>query len=223
MFFQRIEYGVFSAEQNMKIDSENLQSAENSGESVFRTYGWDRKSVTVGHFQKIEKIIDIELCEKYDIPIVRRPTGGKALLHCGDFTFSVVFGKKIQGCNIRDYYKIVNTALNSALNDIGVSSAIKAEQAKNEINNPLCFNYISQYELVYGAVKIAGTAQRCLKNAVLVQGTLPLKTDYELYDKIFKINEKKIILKNDRVIIDEELVIPHVLSERFFRQLSDII
>ncbi len=225
MFFHRIESGIFSAEENMRVDSELLQRAETTGESFFRTYNWDKPSVTLGCFQKIEKAINIDYCKKNDIPIVRRPTGGKAILHLNDFTYSVVFGKKISGGKIKDYYKIVNTALNNALNEIELPSQINKTPLKKDFKTPLCFEHSSEFEISFNNKKIAGTAQRVLKNAVLVQGTIPLKQNTALIKKIFifknRIDDEFFFDKQNLTFQIENMDI-RKLSELFYKHIIEI-
>ena len=82
-----IEYGVFTGQENMQIDSDLLEDAisNQSQEPVFRLYGWSPKCISLGRNQKDNFI------KSHDIDVVRRLTGGRALLHDDEITYSCVF------------------------------------------------------------------------------------------------------------------------------------
>jgi lipoate-protein ligase A len=83
-----IDTGLCTASYNMALD-EAIATAVKRGNSppTLRLYGWDRPSVSVGYFQNVCDI-DSDYCIKKGIPIVRRPTGGRAILHDGEITYS---------------------------------------------------------------------------------------------------------------------------------------
>ena len=82
-----IEYGVFTGQENMQIDSDLLEGAisNQSQKPVFRLYGWSPKCISLGRNQKDNFI------KSHDIDVVRRLTGGRALLHDDEITYSCVF------------------------------------------------------------------------------------------------------------------------------------
>ncbi|MBP7653490.1 hypothetical protein KA977_08710 [Candidatus Dependentiae bacterium] len=193
MKFELIKYSVSKAEYNMSFDAKLANDSEKNGISYFRVYGWIEPSVTTGYFQHQDKSINFEYCLKNNIPVIKRPTGGKAILHDNDFTFSIVINNNLfNSTRITDYYKIVNTSLNSALNESGIPSELNCTKKKAGIKDPVCFNHTSDYEIEWNKKKIVGTAIRKFPSSTLIQGNLPIKVNYKLYSDIFNIQQNEL-------------------------------
>ena len=185
-----IDSGPCSASYNMAVD-EAIATAVRRGDApaTLRVYGWDRPSVSLGSFQKITDV-NIDFCASNDIPIVRRPTGGRAIFHGDELTYSFssandgIFSK-----GLLDSYRRLSEALKSAFDAIGLSLAMKMEResARNLTRSPLCFESASYGELSFEGSKVVGSAQKRWKDGLLQQGSIPFTTNEELTKKIFAV------------------------------------
>lgn len=185
-----IDSGPCSASYNMAVD-EAVAISVRKGDSpaTLRLYGWDRPSVSLGSFQGLTGI-NIPFCEANGIPIVRRPTGGRAILHGDELTYS--FSSASEGLfseGLLDSYRKLSSALKSALDTLGVRATVKMkrESGRTLARNPLCFKTTSYGEISSGGKKLIGSAQKRWKNGFLQQGSIPYAEDKELMNKIFTI------------------------------------
>jgi lipoate-protein ligase A len=180
-----IDSGPCDASYNMALD-EAIATEVRKGTAPFtlRLYGWDRPALTLGCFQKTSDI-NIEYCRAQNIPIVRRPTGGRAILHGDELTYS--FSAKTDSGpfshGLLDSYRKISTAFSIAFKKIGVSAESKKKREKGRVLNrsPLCFQSSSYGELLLENKKLAGSAQKRWNDGLLQQGAIPyLSHDDEL-------------------------------------------
>jgi len=147
---------------------------------TLRFYGWSKPSVSLGYFQNAEKEVDLQACQKQGIDLVRRPTGGKAVLHGQDVTYAVVaketnplFPKDILGT-----YKVISHCIAEGLSLLGIKAVMSPELRK--ITGSLkafCFSEPSQYELLVQGKKICGSAQARSHGVFLQHGSLLMDFD----------------------------------------------
>jgi lipoate-protein ligase A len=165
---------------NMEQDSALFESVRRGKfTGALRVYNWDEPAVTVGYHQKRFQPSDTKLA----IPVLRRPTGGGAVLHGNDVTFSIsaprtgpFAGGVIQCCTA------ISGIFARALNKCGIHALIKGG---SQAFSPVCFLRSSPAELCVGDSKILGLALLRTREHVLVQGVLPLSTDRELAERVF--------------------------------------
>lgn len=125
-----INSGPGSASYNMALDEAIAISVrKGSSPPALRLYSWDRPSVTLGCFQKIREI-DTEYCRDASIPIVRRPTGGRAILHNKELTysFSVKTDNALFSKGIFDSYEKISAAFYLALKKLGFSPEVNMKE-----------------------------------------------------------------------------------------------
>lgn len=185
-----IDSGLCIASYNMAVD-EAIATAVRKGSSppTLRLYGWERTSVSLGFFQKITDL-DTVFCDKNNIPVVRRPTGGRAILHGDELTYSFSSGNSgTFSRGILDSYRKLSTALKSALETLGLTLSIKSERESrsNLTRSPLCFKSMSYGEISFKGGKLVGSAQKRWKDGFLQQGSIPYATDAELVRRVFKL------------------------------------
>jgi lipoate-protein ligase A len=167
----------------------SLSVRKGSSPPTLRLYGWERPSVSIGLFQKISDI-DLPYCIKKNLPVVRRPTGGRAILHGDELTYS--FSSQNEGSfsgGLLDAYRQLGGALKSALEMFGMDITIKRERAEGRslTRSPLCFKSTSYGELSCERKKLVGSAQKRWKDGFLQQGSLPYVIDEETTRKVFSI------------------------------------
>ncbi len=183
-----IDSGPCVASFNMATD-EAIAASVRKGDApaTLRIYGWDRPSVSLGSFQKITDV-NIDFCAEHNIPVVRRPTGGRAILHFDELTYS--FSSASNGAftgGLLDSYMRLGVALKSALEALGLSLAMKTEResGKNLARSPLCFGSTSYGEITFKGKKLVGSAQKRWKDGFLQQGSVPYSIDGGNMRRIF--------------------------------------
>lgn len=186
-----IDSGNCDAAYNMALD-EALAVSVRSGSSppVLRFYGWKTPSVTLGRFQRISDI-DLVFCREQGIPVVRRPTGGRAILHDDELTYSFsarTEGNYFSGGLLRSYRNI-SEACCQALQRIGLQADAKKQRERGTVlaGSPLCFQSCSYGEMQVNSRKIVGAAQKRWADGLLQQGSIPYAHNEDLMLKICKI------------------------------------
>ncbi len=188
-----INSGPGSASYNMALDETIAISVRNgSSPPTLRLYSWDRPAVTLGCFQKIGEI-DTEYCLNAGIPIVRRPTGGRAILHNKELTysFSVKTDNNLFSKGIFDSYKKISAAFYLALSRLGLSPEAKLNRETRQLKSPLCFQSASYGEITIDSKKVIGSAQKRWTDGLLQQGSIPYCIDGPEVLKIFRLRSIK--------------------------------
>ena len=202
-----IDTGPCSAFYNMALD-EAIATAVRTGNlpPTLRIYGWDMPSVSIGCFQKVSDI-NIDYCLGKGIPIVRRPTGGRAILHDYEITYSFsaktdsgVFSK-----GLLDSYEKVSSAFGLALSKIGLASELKLQREPRN-RSPLCFQSTSYGEITIFGKKVIGSAQKRWPDCLLQQGSIPFILDKDEIAKVFRLQSPEI---GDKIIGLKE-ILPHL-------------
>lgn len=177
---------------NMAID-EALIAFVGRGEiaPTLRFYSWEPRGLSVGHFQRATRDIDRKRIEELGIPIVRRMTGGRAVLHADELTYSVVIQEATEGLprTVIESYRLLTEGIRKGYHHLGIPvefSVPMTEEEKEELRKPksaVCFDAASYYELAVGKRKVAGSAQVRHQGVVLQHGSVPLSVDEgELFD-----------------------------------------
>ncbi|GMR04762.1 MAG: lipoate--protein ligase family protein [Thermodesulfobacteriota bacterium] len=171
--------------ENMATDEALLRSAA-AGEGFFkpvlRLYGWKRPTVSIGCLQ------DASPFRGSGLPVVRRITGGRAVLHDSEITYSVVAfsgSEKFSG-GISAAYSVVSKCIVAALKDTGVDARFSsARSGTGYMRSPACFSTSTRFEILAGRRKIAGSSQRRVKDAFLQHGSIITGIDRALTARVF--------------------------------------
>jgi lipoate-protein ligase A len=144
---------------------------------TLRFYGWDRPAVSLGYHQVPEKVLDLELVRSHGIAVVRRPTGGRAVLHGDDLTYSVSLPAATPwATSVTEAYRVLSEALQWGFRCAGYDVSLARGHTGEQRPGPLpCFASTARYELVWNGRKLVGSAQRRLRGGVLQQGSIPLR------------------------------------------------
>ncbi|MBE0556809.1 MAG: lipoate--protein ligase family protein, partial [Proteobacteria bacterium] len=147
---------------------------------TLRFYGWRTPAVSVGHNQDAREI-DIAACRGLGIAIVRRPTGGKAVLHERELTYAVIAGDDVPPFppDILETYRIISDCIGAGLAVCGIRAEMQSDgrgEAAATLSNS-CFAFPSRYELLVGGRKICGAAQVRSCGVFLQHGALLLAFD----------------------------------------------
>ncbi len=172
--------GPAEAQTNMAID-EAIALACRNGQvpTTLRFYTWKPAALSIGYFQKAESEIHLDRCRKQGYGFVRRLTGGKAVLHDQEFTYSLVsrtdnplFPKDLYGS-----FLVFANALVYGLGNFGVHAQVfgsrgSGETAKSRESAPACFGMSRGFEVGVDGKKLIGSAQRRWKEAFLQHGSI---------------------------------------------------
>ncbi len=173
----------------MAADEALLRSViKGNSPPTIRFYRWQPPTVTLGYFQDMEKEIETEMCQKKGIQVVRRLTGGRAILHDDELTYSIAANEKekqVSGSIIESYLKI-SQALVNGLNIYGVQVEMMARPSK-EKGSAACFDAPSWHEIVWRGRKLVGSAQTRKQGSLLQHGSLPISLDVELLFELLTI------------------------------------
>jgi lipoate-protein ligase A len=168
--------------ENMALDHALLENvAEQRSRPVLRLYSWQPFCLSIGYAQPIADV-DQEALARRGWDLVRRPTGGRAILHGDELTYSVIgpaTNQHLRG-GVLESYRCLSQGLVEALKNLGLSPAVAPDSARlNEVQraNPICFEVPSAYEITAGGKKLIGSAQTRRLGAVLQHGTIPLTGD----------------------------------------------
>ncbi|NTU74765.1 MAG: lipoate--protein ligase family protein [Anaerolineaceae bacterium] len=178
---------------NMAIDEVLLNNCQNPGTlPVLRFYSWDPPCLSLGRSQSIDDV-NIDRLAKYQWGLVRRPTGGKGILHIDELTYSVIANADhpIMAGGVLPSYQRISSVFLYALTKLGLKAESKelASPAVPSLNGPVCFETPSNYEIVCNGKKLIGSAQARKGNGVLQHGTIPLFGDISRIVTVLKFQD----------------------------------
>lgn len=191
-----VDTGHHDAATNMAID-EALLYFHSKGQikPTIRFYGWKRPSLTVGHFQNVEKTIDFAGIDTHQCDFVRRLTGGSAVLHDDELTYSIIVSEnhpKIPH-SINQAYYVLSQGLLEGYRLLGVQADFAMpEREKQRNRSAVCFEKPAIYEMIVDGKKISGNAQT-RKNGVLLQhGSIPMSFDADMLFDLFQFPSERV-------------------------------
>jgi lipoate-protein ligase A len=170
---------------NMAVD-EAILSSLLQGDSLptLRFYAWSPPCLSLGRGQP-QGEVDLAACRADGVDVVRRPTGGRAILHTDELTYSVALCQTdpLAAGGILESYRRLSEGLLTGLRNLGVeavsvqSTGKVGERKEAEDRTVVCFETPSDYEVTVGKRKLVGSAQWRARGGVLQHGTLPLYGD----------------------------------------------
>jgi len=187
---------------NMAVD-EAIMIAHKNGlvPPTIRFYQWSPPAVSLGYFQDLKKEINVKVCQDIGIDIVRRPTGGKAVLHDQELTYSFIIKENdpLVNDSILETYKRISGGIIRGLSYLGIKAELVPLRGKLENHlsgrsdkarihhldfKSICFSIPSQYEVQVEGKKMVGSAQVRKGGVVLQHGSLLIKLEK---DKLFSV------------------------------------
>jgi len=178
-----------SAEYNMALDEAFLFSTSQFlSPPTLRLYSWHPPAISIGYAQKINDV-DPSALAKNQWGLVRRPTGGKAILHIDELTYSITapLNDPIMAGSLLESYRRISAALQKSLEFLGISTSAD-HQYSNESGqkniDAVCFKTPSNYEITWKGKKLIGSAQARKAGGVLQHGSLPLFGDLARITKV---------------------------------------
>lgn len=186
---------------NMALDEALLDwHSEGKIPPTIRFYGWDPPTLSVGYFQKVEKEIDLDAVKAHHLGFVRRPTGGRGVLHEHELTYSVVVSEDYPDMpkSVTEAYRVISEGLLKGFQHLGLEAYFAVPKTAEEwdsIKNPrsaVCFDAPSWYELVVEGRKVAGSAQTRQKGVILQHGSILLDLDEEKLFSLFNYPNERV-------------------------------
>src|SRR2546429_3744353 len=173
--YRFLNTNVHNAAMNMAID-ESILTHHLKGEvpPTLRVFRWSQPSISLGRFQSTEREIVNEQCLERGVALVRRPTGGRAVYHRDEFTYSIVMSKRFGvPSGIIAAYAYLAQGLLAALTCLGVQAEL-SESRVSKNPSAACFASSTQADLTSDGFKLIGSAQVWKDDTLLQQGSLPL-------------------------------------------------
>lgn len=198
---------IYDGYLNMAIDEALIKlRSEGKSPNTIRFYRWKPSAVSIGYFQMVNQEVNIGVCKKMGINIVRRLTGGGSVYHSydGEITYSVIVNQdhpKIPE-NIVDSYKLICNGIVIALRKLGI---------------PAVFKPINDIEV--NGKKISGNAQTRRRGVILQHGTILLDTDIRTMFKVLKVTKEKI---SDKMIKSVENRVTTIKKESGFVDFLEV-
>ena len=160
-------------------------------------------AVTIGYFQKISESVNLAYIEEMGIPVVRRVTGGGAVLHDqeGEITYSVITSSKEVPENILESYRMICSGIVEALRLFGLQA-----------------EFVPINDVLVEGKKISGSAQARISGAVLQHGTLMYNTDLEMLARALTVPKEKLISHGVRSITERVTTISRVIGREISKK-----
>ncbi|EMR06664.1 Octanoyltransferase LipM [Bhargavaea cecembensis DSE10] len=189
-----INSGPQSASYNMALDDALLElHSKGRIPPVVRFYEWNPATLSIGYFQKATEAVDLEKVKEMGLGFVRRPTGGRAVLHDRELTYSIIVSESHPDMpeTVTEAYRVISAGLLEGFRNLGLQAefAIPAtREERNALKEPksaVCFDAPSWYELVVEGRKAAGSAQTRQKGVILQHGAIPVSLDLDKLVSVF--------------------------------------
>ena len=163
----------------MAMDDVLLARARLTGETVLRVYSWERPTLSLGRNQSAKGRYDLGKAQSLGVDIVRRPTGGRAVLHHREITYSVT--APTLSSELGESYDRINRLLLHALHSLGIDARVADSAGASPLpNHSPCFEVPTAGELTVSGRKLAGSAQFREEGALLQHGSILVDDDQQL-------------------------------------------
>ncbi|MEN6375242.1 MAG: biotin/lipoate A/B protein ligase family protein [Smithella sp.] len=216
MNWRVLNFQRHNAFENMAIDEAIFRETINyKKHPTIRFYGWQPAAVSIGYFQDAKKEVNIEKCLADGVDIVRRISGGKAVAHCDEVTYSVIACDKEElfPPDILGTYKIISNCIARGLAYLGINATL-AESGRNLHDSDFkacCFSMPSKNELLVAERKICGSAQFRTNSGFIQHGSLLINFDparTASYLLPMRTSAQLLKLKDSVAAINEEIALP---------------
>jgi lipoate-protein ligase A len=182
MLWRFLNTGAHSGDYNMALDAAIAQSGA-MNEPTLRVFKWQPECISLGYHQNAGEI-NLAKCRQTGIDVARRPTGGRAILHAQELTYSVIIPAAHPWFEVLplDVYRRLSEAIAAGLRHLGVQVSFAPGEKLHVDGRPLrlaCFASSARNELLAGGKKIVGSAQRRFRQGILQHGSILLDTAHE--------------------------------------------
>jgi lipoyl(octanoyl) transferase len=217
-----IDSGNGSASFNMALD-EALLEWHSRGEipPVIRFYGWSPAALSIGYFQKVEKEINLSVVNELGLGFVRRPTGGRGVLHEHELTYSVIVSEAHPKMpkTVAEAYHVISEGILKGFHQLGLEAYFavpKTVEERDVLKSPhsaVCFDAPSWYELVVEGRKVAGSAQTRQKGVILQHGSILLDLDEDKLFSLFNYPNERVKERMKKTFKNKAVAINNLCSK----------
>lgn len=179
---------------NMAADQYLLHKCTDQNMLYIRFYSWKFPTITLGYMQNARDTLLFDKLNEKSVKWIRRPTGGRAVLHWGDLTYSCIFPKtmSIMGASVKESYAVITRCLIDGLSIVGVKCSTHDSYdqllaVKREIKLP-CFLAPNRDEIMVNGRKLVGSAQKRIHGSILQHGSLPISVDFSKLPEFLNID-----------------------------------
>jgi lipoyl(octanoyl) transferase len=217
-----IDSGNCSPSYNMALDEALLDwHSEGKIPPTIRFYGWDPATLSIGYFQKVEKEINLEAVKEHGLGFVRRPTGGRGVLHEHELTYSVIVSEDHPEMpkTVTEAYRVISEGILKGFQGLGLEAYFavpKTAEEREGLKNPrsaVCFDAPSWYELVVEGRKVAGSAQTRQKGVILQHGSILLDLDEDKLFSLFNYPSDRVKERMQRAFKSKAVAMNEISSE----------
>jgi len=178
MQFSLLETGSRTAALNMGIDEAILEAvASGAREPTLRLYAWEPRAISIGYFQSLEEEVDLDACARMGVDVVRRSTGGGAVYHAAELTYSIVIPEAhaLLPETILESYRILCHGVIEGLGFLGLNA-----------------EFAPLNDIILDGRKISGNAQTRKRGCVLQHGTILLEVDVDAMFGLLRVPQEKL-------------------------------
>jgi len=168
---------------NMAIDEAILRGyIAGAAPPTLRIYGWKPEGISLGYFQDAHQVLDIARCAERNIPFVRRTTGGEAIFHGDDVSYSIVCSRRDLAFPrpVKEGFKRLCSFLINAYRKLGLEASFFCENKggfTKKRNSGFCLAANQAFDIAIEGKKIGGNAQKRIKDIIFQHGSIPLRLD----------------------------------------------
>lgn len=212
-----LDSGSHSAAVNMAID-EALIHWHSKGQigPTIRFYQWEQPSLSIGHFQNVAKTIDFNGIKKHSCQLVRRLTGGSAVLHDDELTYSIVVSEshpKIPR-SVNQAYFVLAQGILQGYRNLGIDADFSLPALPHAERSSVCFETPAIYEMIVDGKKLTGNAQT-RKNGVLLQhGSIPFSFDSHMLFDLFRFPSEQIRTQKRELFSEKAISINDIIGKK---------
>lgn len=212
-----LDTGLDDAATNMALDESLLNwHCEGKIPPTLRFYGWAKPSLSVGRFQNVDTVIDFNALQKYGCQFVRRLTGGSAVLHDDELTYSLVISEQDPSIpkSVREAYYVLSKGVLEGYKNLGIQADYAVpEKSIEKSRTAVCFEKPAYYEMIVNGKKISGNAQT-RKNGVLLQhGSIPMRIDEQMLFDLFRFPSEEIRQRKRSDFTDKAITINQITNK----------
>ncbi|MBS4191264.1 lipoate--protein ligase family protein [Bacillus sp. FJAT-49705] len=218
-----IDTGAGSPSFNMALDEALLDwNSEGKIPPTIRFYGWNPATLSIGYFQKVDKEIDMEAVKANGLGFVRRPTGGRGVLHEHELTYSVIVSEEHPDMpkTVTEAYRVISEGVLKGFHYLGMEAYFavpKTDKERDSLKNPrsaVCFDAPSWYELVVEGRKVAGSAQTRQKGVILQHGSILLDIEEDKLFSLFKYPNDRVKERMQKAFKNKAVAINEISKQR---------
>jgi lipoate-protein ligase A len=165
----------------MAVDEALLCSFDpDSSLPVLRIYGWQPPALSLGRFQDVETVLDLERCRRDGVTIVRRVSGGGTIYHADELTYSIVCtpGQIPIAASVKDSFRVLTGFLIDFYRRLGLNASYAVDRGYDGERlgerTAFCFAGKESFDILLDGRKIGGNAQRRRKNLIFQHGSIPI-------------------------------------------------